>query len=158
MRILFVSLFAIGIFNACQPNVNLGASADAPQLAVQSAAMVSEDLANWNGEYVAYFSYGKIGGVNAGWELTIKISADSIIATGEGYQMYFKDALKAVPGQNKLTLIHLKHLEGYQQGNKMKPEFTIVKDKGNFYIKSDWIGLDVLEKPKANGYLIEKVK
>jgi len=158
MKTLFISLIAICIGTACQSNANLGASTDSTQLAVQSAALVNENHADWNGKYVAYFSYGNIGGVNAGWELTINISSDSIVATGEGYQMYFKDALKAVPSGNKLALMHLKHLEGYQQGVKMKPEFTIVKDKGKFYVKSDWIGLDVLEKPKANGYLMEKVK
>lgn len=62
----------------------------------------------WIGKYNAYYSYGKIGGENAGWNLNIEISNDSIIATGDGYQIGFKDLLTAKENDDKLVLNHLK--------------------------------------------------
>jgi hypothetical protein len=110
----------------------------------------------WNGKYTAYFSYGEIAGVNAGWELTINVSPDSVTAMGEGYQMYFKDRLKPIEKQNQLELHHVRNVFGYKQGKEMTPEFTITESKGKFYVKSNWMGAEVQEKSTKMGYLIEK--
>lgn len=110
----------------------------------------------WNGKYSAYFNYGDIAGQNAGWALEINISGDKITASGEGYQMAFSDELSAQESGSKLVLTHLKHISGYPSGQKMDPEFTLINDHGKFYVKSKWINGDVITKPAALGYPIDK--
>ncbi|MES2829344.1 MAG: hypothetical protein V4687_14375 [Bacteroidota bacterium] len=115
--------------------------------------------ASWLGKYTAYFSYGDVAGQAAGWELEINITKDKITAKGKGFQMAFMDELKANVSGSKLVLTHLKNVSGYTTGKKMNPEFTLVKNQGNFYVKSEWIaGGDVKEKPTALGYKIDKAK
>lgn len=156
-KILFVAVW-LGVFFACQQKalVDFAPKPNDHQMAVQSASMVNEQTADWNGTYTAYFNYGEIGGVNAGWTLTIKVAADAIIASGEGYQMFFKDALKANFSKNQLTLTHVKNLEGYKQGKSMNPEFIIVRNNGKYYVKSNWIAAEVTDKATSFGYLIDK--
>lgn len=110
----------------------------------------------WIGKYSTYFSYGKIGGENAGWNLDIEISNDSIIATGDGYQIGFKDILTAKENDNELVLNHLKNLNGYKLGAKMNPEFILIEDKEKYFIKTKWIDNDIVTKPKKLGYEIIK--
>lgn len=111
---------------------------------------------DWNGKYSTYFSYGEIGGQNAGWVLEIIISANKITASGDGYQLAFLDELSAKENNKELVLSHLKNVSGYKTGSTMNPEFTVVKDNGKFYLKSEWINSDVITKPKKSGYEIEK--
>jgi len=110
----------------------------------------------WIGKYFAYFSYGDIAGQNAGWELDITITDGKITASGEGYQIAFLDELSATENGNQLKLSHLKNISGYKTGKNMSPEFTLIKDKGKFYVKSKWIDRDVVTKPSEQGYEIEK--
>ncbi|MBZ4044408.1 hypothetical protein [Flavobacterium hibisci] len=110
----------------------------------------------WIGKYTAYFSYGKIGGENAGWNLDIEISNDSIIASGDGYLIGFKDLLAAKESNNELVLNHLKNLNGYKLGAKMNPEFVLIENKGKYFIKTKWIDSDIVTKPKELGYEIIK--
>ena len=136
-----------GNLPAIQPNVS-------PQAEAQSAVIsISE---HWFGKYETYFNYGEIGGMNAGWALSLEVERDSIKASGEGYQMYFEDQLSARENGDTLILTHLKNLNGYKQGDKMQPEFKLLRKDGKFFIKSEWIGLDVQEKPTADGYPIDK--
>jgi len=120
---------------------------DAAPLAVSAA---------WNGKYSAYFSYGDIAGQNAGWALDINITSSKITASGEGYQMAFSDELSVIERASELVLTHSKHISGYPSGQKMNPEFILIKDDGKFYIKSRWISEDVITKPAALGYPIDK--
>jgi len=83
-------------------------------------------------------------------------SGDNITASGDGFQMAFADELRAQENGSKLILTHLKHISGYPAGQKMTPEFTLIKDNGKFYIKSKWISEDVVTKPAALGYSIDK--
>lgn len=110
----------------------------------------------WFGKYSAYYSYGKIGGENAGWTLDIKISNDSIIASGDGYQIGFTDLLITKENGNELILNHLKNLNGYNLGSKMNPEFVLIENKGKYFIKTKWIDSDIVTKPKELGYEIFK--
>lgn len=110
----------------------------------------------WFGTYSAYYSYGKIGGENAGWTLDIKISNDSIIASGDGYQIGFTDLLIAKENGNELLLNHFKNLNGYNLGSKMNPEFVLIENKGKYFIKTKWIDSDIVTKPKELGYEILK--
>ena len=111
----------------------------------------------WKGKYVTYFSYGDIAGQNAGWALEIEITDKKITAKGEGFQMAFKDELSAKASGSKLVLTHLKNISGYKRGEAMKPEFILIKDKGRYYVQSEWIDADVKAKPTALGYKIDKV-
>lgn len=111
---------------------------------------------NWIGNYNTYFNYGDIGGENAGWELNIEIYVDSIIASGDGYQMGFKDELIFEDLGEKLILYHKKNLYGYKLGEKMKPEFIIQKKDNEYFILSEWIS-DVKENPMGLGYRLEKI-
>ncbi|MDR2204877.1 MAG: hypothetical protein LBE36_01790 [Flavobacteriaceae bacterium] len=108
----------------------------------------------WTGSYTAYFNYGNTG-ENTGWELNIDINADSIIASGDGYQMGFKDELIAEDLGNKIVLYHKKNLYGYMLGAKMNPEFVIEKTGNEYFIISDWIS-DVEEEPTSLGYKLNK--
>jgi len=110
----------------------------------------------WNGKYSAYFGYGDIAGQNVGWALDITITSSKITATGEGYQMAFSDELSAKESGSELVLKHSKHISGYPSGQKMNPEFILIKDAGKFYIKSRWISEDVITKPAGPGYPIDK--
>ena len=110
----------------------------------------------WTGKYSAYYSYGKIGGENAGWNLDIKISNDSIIASGDGYQIGFTDLLIAKENGNELLLNHFKNLNGYNLGENMNPEFVLIENKGKYFIKTKWIDDDIITKPKELGYEILK--
>ena len=110
----------------------------------------------WIGKYSTYFSYGKIGGENAGWNLEIEISNDSIIAAGDGYQIGFTDLLIAKESDNELVLNHLKNLKGYKLGTKMDPEFVLIENKGKYFIKTKWIDSDIVTKPNKLGYEITK--
>ena len=110
----------------------------------------------WDGKYSTFLSYGKIGGDNASWILEIEIKKGLIKATGEGYQISFSDLLSGSENGNTLLLRHLKNISGYKLGKKMNPEFTLVEEKGKFYIKSDWIDKDIITKPKKYGYEISK--
>jgi len=112
--------------------------------------------AEWTGKYSTYFSYGEIGGQNAGWELEINITANKITARGEGYQLAFSDELSAKENNEELVLNHLRNLSGYKTGSTMSPEFILIKDNGQFYVKSKWIDGDVITKPRKPGYEIEK--
>lgn len=115
--------------------------------------------ASWLGKYTAYFSYGDIAGQAAGWELEITIAKGKITAKGEGFQMAFVDELSAKVSGSKLILTHLKNVSGYPTGKRMNPEFTLIKDHGKFYVKSDWIDSgDVQEKPTSLGYKIDRAK
>lgn len=121
-----------------------------------SKTVLSKISNKWIGKYSTYFSYGKIGGENAGWNLDIEISNDSIIATGDGYQIGFKDLLTTKENDNELVLNHLKNLNGYKLGAKMNPEFILIEDKGKYFIKTKWIDNDIVTKPKKLGYEIIK--
>ena len=110
----------------------------------------------WIGKYSTYFSYGKIGGDNAGWILEIEIKEDEIKATGDGYQISFTDLLIANENNNELTLNHLKNVYGYKQGSTMKPEFILIEDNGQYFIKSKWIDSDIVTKSEKLGYGIDK--
>ena len=112
--------------------------------------------ATWIGKYSAYFSYGDIAGQNAGWELEIKITNKKITAEGNGFQMAFLDELSAKANGSKLILTHLKNVSGYKTGKTMNPEFTLIKDQGQFYVQSDWIGADVKAQPGKFGHKIDK--
>ena len=110
----------------------------------------------WIGKYSTYFSYGKIGGDNAGWSLEIEIKEGEIKATGDGYQISFTDLLTANENKNELTLNHLKNIFGYKLGANMNPEFTIIEDNGKYYVKSKWIDGDIITKSDKFGYKIDK--
>ncbi|MHA4896026.1 hypothetical protein ACXZ1K_14835 [Pedobacter sp. PWIIR3] len=115
--------------------------------------------ATWLGKYSTYFSYGDIAGQNAGWALEINITNNKITAKGEGFQMAFEDELSAKVNGSRLLLSHVKNLSGYTRGKAMKPEFTLIKDHGKFYIQSQWIDDgDVNTKRASLGYIIERVK
>lgn len=110
----------------------------------------------WIGKYSTYFSYGKIGGDNAGWDLEIEISNDSIIAIGEGHQIGFKDLLLAKENGSELILSHSENLNGYKLGAKMNPEFVLIENKGKYFITTKWIDGDIVTKPNQLGYEITK--
>ncbi|WBV51292.1 hypothetical protein [Chryseobacterium gambrini] len=110
----------------------------------------------WLGIYKARFNYGKIGGVNAGWDLEINVNKATITASGNGYQIGFMDELNAVEKDNKLVLNYKKNIDGLSLGENMNPEFIITEENGKYYIQSEWIDVDVLTKPKKNGYEIYK--
>lgn len=110
----------------------------------------------WLGTYKTYFNYGEIGGVKAGWKLEIKIDKDNIIASGDGYQIGFKDELMMIEEGDRLILKHKKNLDGYSLGENMNPEFVLFEDKGKYYVQSEWVDSDVLTKPEKNGYKINK--
>lgn len=112
--------------------------------------------ADWYGKYSSFFSYGQIGGDNAGWILEIDISKDNIKATGDGYQISFSDLLTAKEEGDKLILYHLKNINGYKLGEKMDPEFVLIKKGNIFFINSNWIDKDIITKPKSLGYEITK--
>jgi signal peptidase I len=126
------------------------------KMADQSATVVEPIPAAWNGKYSVYLSYGDIAGQNAGWALEIIIKGDKITASGDGYQMAFLDELSARTHGSELILTHIKNVSGYPRGNKMNPEFTLIKNEGKFYVKSDWIDHDVMTQPAAFGYKIDK--
>ncbi|TDQ11718.1 hypothetical protein [Pedobacter metabolipauper] len=126
------------------------------QLAESGNTLVSAVPAIWQGKYSAYFSYGDIAGQNAGWALEINITKDKITATGEGFQMAFVDELRAKVSGSKLILTHFKNVSGYNRGKGMNPEFTLINDHGKFYIQSKWIDSDVITKPAALGYKIDR--
>jgi hypothetical protein len=154
-----VSLCALTAFIEQTKTNAMAANTKSALPTVSSAATSPTPALNWNGKYTVYLSYGKIAGANAGIQLDITITPNSIIGTGEGFQLYFKDKLKASPAGNKLTLRHVKNLEGSAYGKTMNPEFVLTHDKGKFYLQSKWInGTDVVEKPTQHGYLVEKVK
>ncbi len=48
--------------------------------------------------------------MNAGWDLEINITGENSIASGNGYQIGFKDELTATEEGNKLILKHKKIL------------------------------------------------
>ncbi|MEY8758751.1 hypothetical protein [Chryseobacterium tongliaoense] len=110
----------------------------------------------WYGIYKTRFDYGKIGGMNAGWDLKININSENITASGSGYQIGFKDELTATVEGNKLILKHKKTLDGYSLGENMNPEFTLIEDNDKFYVRSEWIDSDIITKPKKNGFIISK--
>lgn len=112
--------------------------------------------ATWKGKYTAYFSYGDIAGQNAGWSLEIEITDKKITAKGEGFQMAFVDELSAKVSGSKLILTHLKNISGYKRGKAMKPEFILIKDKGKYYVQSEWIDGDVKAKPTSLGHHLDK--
>jgi hypothetical protein len=120
---------------------------------VSNTRTISE---KWYGKYSTYFSYGKIGGDNAGWGLELEISSDEIKANGEGYQISFTDLLSGNESNNTLILSHLKNISGYKQGVNMNPEFELIEDNGKFFIKSNWIDSDIITKPNKLGYEISK--
>lgn len=110
----------------------------------------------WTGIYSCYFSYGEIGGEEAGWNLKLEVFEDSIKASGEGYQIGFCDLLNAEENNHTLVLNHHKNLSGYSLGKKMNPEFILIEDQGKYYIKSNWIDKDILTKPEKLGFRTEK--
>ncbi|MBB6369172.1 hypothetical protein [Chryseobacterium shigense] len=110
----------------------------------------------WYGIYKARFDYGKIGGVNAGWDLEIHIDSNHITVSGSGYQIGFKDEVTATEEENKLILKYKKNIDGYSLGKNMNPEFILIKDNDNFYIQSEWIDSDIITKPEAKGFIISK--
>jgi hypothetical protein len=112
----------------------------------------------WYGDYSVWLDYGNIGGQNAGYEIILEITKDSIKATGEGFQISFIDLLTAKEENNKLNLYHSRNLYGYKQGKYMNPEFVLIKDQENYYLKTQWISKDVRTKPKKLGYEIVKNK
>lgn len=108
----------------------------------------------WIGDYSTYFKY-KGALESQGWELNIKVSKDSIIAFGDGYQIGFKDELTPEDLGDKLILHHKTNLYGYTLGSKLNPEFVITKDGDNYFILSEWIS-DIEEIPKKIGYKLNK--
>jgi hypothetical protein len=110
----------------------------------------------WYGLYETRFNYGKIGGMNAGWDLEINITGENSIASGNGYQIGFKDELTATEEGNKLILKHKKNLDGYTLGKNMDPEFVLIEDNGSFYVQSEWIDSDIITKPETKGFKIAK--
>lgn len=124
---------------------------------INSLSLQKVKLSNkWIGNYNAYYSYGKIGGENAGWSLEIEILTDRIVATGSGYQIGFTDLLIAKENGNELLLNHFKNLSGYSLGAKMNPEFVLIENNGKYFIKTKWIDNDIITKPKDLGYEIIK--
>lgn len=118
----------------------------------------SELSAKWIGTYNAYFSYGQIAGENAGWNLKIEISNDTIKATGDGYQISFSDVLTAKEDDKKLILYHCKNISGYTLGEKMNPEIILTEDKENYFVKTKWIDKDIITKSTTLGFEISKEK
>jgi hypothetical protein len=112
----------------------------------------------WIGDYFTKLSYGQIQGIYTNLLINIKITKDSIIASGEGNQISFKDLLSVKENNNKLILNQLKNLSGYDVGKTMNPEFTLIEDGGKYYIQSKWIDSEIITKPKKLGYEIKKVK
>ncbi|WP_326983276.1 hypothetical protein VUJ46_01640 [Chryseobacterium sp. MYb264] len=110
----------------------------------------------WLGTYTARFAYGQIGGINAGWDLEIKITNDQTIASGNGYQIGFIDELRAIAEGNRLILKHKENRQGYTLGEKMNPEFILIEDHGIYYVQSEWIDSDIITKPEAKGFKISK--
>ena len=110
----------------------------------------------WFGTYNTWFSYGEIGGTNAGWELEININKENIIASGNGYQIGFTDELNAVEDGNKLILKYKKNIDGYTLGENMNTEFVLIEDKGKYFVQSEWVDSDILTKPEKYGYKIMK--
>ncbi|VFA43395.1 hypothetical protein [Chryseobacterium indologenes] len=110
----------------------------------------------WYGIYKVRLNYGEIGGMNAGWDLEINITGENSIASGNGYQIGFKDELTATEEGNKLILKHKKNLDGYTLGKNMDPEFILIEDNGNFYVQSEWIDSDIITKPQKDGFKIIK--
>lgn len=122
----------------------------------QTLSSENDISVDWYGKYSTFFSYGEIGGHNTGWILEIEISKDNIRATGEGYQISFTDILTANEEGNKLILSHLKNINGYKLGEKMNPEFVLLKNENSYFINSNWIDKDIINKPKSLGYEISK--
>lgn len=112
----------------------------------------------WYGVYNTRFDYGKIGGMNAGWDLEININSEQIIVSGSGYQIGFKDEVTATQEGNKLILKYKKNLDGYTLGENMNPEFILTEDNGRFYVQSEWIDSDIITKPEVKGFKISKEK
>lgn len=112
----------------------------------------------WFGTYKTQFDYGKIAGIMTGWSLEIIINEKNIIASGDGYQIAFKDELKAIERENKLFLYHKRNIDGYSTGHNMNPEFILINEDGKYYIQSKWIDSDVITKPEKNGFIIQKKK
>ncbi|SDJ20870.1 hypothetical protein [Chryseobacterium jejuense] len=112
----------------------------------------------WYGVYNTRFDYGKIGGMNAGWDLEIIINSEQIVGSGSGYQIGFKDEVTATQEGNKLVLKYKKNLDGYTLGESMNPEFILTEDNGSFYVQSEWIDSDIITKPEAKGFKISKEK
>lgn len=88
--------------------------------------------------------------------MNIEIKVDGIVASGDGYQMGFKDELIGTDSGNKILLHHKNNIYGYKLGKKMNPEFVIEKYGNEYYILSDWIS-DVKEKPTNIGYKLTKI-
>lgn len=110
----------------------------------------------WFGTYKTRFSYGEIGGTNAGWDLEITVNEKNITATGNGYQIGFKDELLANENGNELTFKFKKNIEGYSLGESMNPEFILKEFNGKYYLESEWIDSDIITKPEKNGFVVKK--
>jgi galactitol-specific phosphotransferase system IIB component len=123
---------------------------------VEGKLQTNEINKKWFGNYIAELSYGEIEGMNSSLTIQIKITKDSIIAKGEGYQMAFKDLLSAKENDNVLILNQLKNLDGYDTGSTMKPEFTLIEENGKYYVKSEWIDSEVITPQKKLGFEIVK--
>lgn len=109
----------------------------------------------WIGNYSSYFKYKDSEG--NGWELNITVDKDSIFASGDGYQMGFKDVLTSEDLGDKLVLYHKHNLYGYKLGSSMKPEFIITKKGDSYFILSGWIS-DIEETPTNIGYKLNKIE
>ncbi|KPH14199.1 hypothetical protein AMQ68_01345 [Chryseobacterium sp. ERMR1:04] len=117
---------------------------------------IANPISKWNGTYTSRLDYGNGAGINNGWDLEIHINNENISASGNGYQIGFKDELTAVEDGNKLILKHKKNIDGYSLGENMNPEFVLIEDKGKYYFKSEWVDSDIITKPQKNGYEIHK--
>lgn len=117
---------------------------------------VSDIDKKWIGNYSVKLNYGETQGLYSGLTIKIMIKKDSILASGEGYQIGFKDLLSANNDGNKLIFNQLKNLEGNDLGSTMKPEFILIEQGGKYYIQSEWIDSDFVNKKNNLGYEIEK--
>lgn len=117
---------------------------------------VSDIDKKWIGNYSVKLNYGETQGLYSGLTIKIMIKKDSILASGEGYQIGFKDLLSANNDGNKLIFNQLKNLEGNDLGSTMKPEFILIEQGGKYYIQSEWIDSEFVNKKNNLGYEIEK--
>ncbi|MGN7808911.1 hypothetical protein [Flavobacterium sp. 22076] len=57
-------------------------------------------------------------------------------------------SLSANNDGNKLIFNQLRNLEGNDLGSTMKPEFILIEQGGKYYIQSEWIDSEFINKKK----------
>ncbi|MFC3158340.1 hypothetical protein SAMN05443633_12226 [Chryseobacterium arachidis] len=158
-KLSYIALLLLSCIFSCQDIKTTNSNNQISPISKLQDKVVLKNLEidqKWYGTYRIRFEYGKIGGINAGWDLEILINKNQIIASGNGYQIGFKDELTATAEGNKLVLKHKKNIDGYTLGEDMNPEFILIEDNGLFYIQSEWIDSDIITKPEKKGFKITK--